>query len=488
MFAAIWIPSFCLQAAQRWRDEPPAVAVIDGTQNRALILDVSPAARREGVHAGMTAAQGLARCPALRILQRSLSQEAACSALIVEAGFGFSPRVEATAPDTATLDLTTAPKNTCWQQLGDQMIERLKTEALDVAVGFAPNADHALLAAQYASPVHVVYDGAVFCANLPVSALTPDARMLTILNDWGIRTIGEFLKLPKAEMVARLGTDATRMWKQASGRHKRALRVSEPTESFMEAFEFEYPVETTEPLLFLLRRFLDSLCARIRAQHRVVGRIQLTLPLDDGACHVREFAVPAPTTLVEVLYRIIDTHIETLRLEQQPVGIRLALVALAPLGRQLALFEKGLRDPNGFGETLARLKAVVGDGSVGMPAHADTHRPEVCVVAEFEESGAITALPVEFGLPLRRLRPPAPIGVRLLHRQPVWIDAPRWAGPVQQVAGPYRFSGDWWSGAPWAIEEWDAQIEGRGLVRLGRRGELWTIEGIYNLSHGCLLY
>lgn len=488
MFAAIWIPGFRLQAAQRWREEQPLVAVIDSAESRALILDASPAARASGVYGGMTATQGIARCPGLHILPRCLSQESACAALLVECAFGFSPRVEATAPDTVTIDLSKAPRNACWQRLGDEMVSRLKNESLTAVVGVASNADHALLAAHAASTVHVVYDGATFCAALPIASLGPSEPMQAIFEDWGIRTVGDFLRLPKPEVVARLGVEAEQLWKRASGRSKRALRLAQPLESFVEAFEFEYAVATTEPLLFLLKRFLDSLCARIRDQHRVAGRMRFTLPLDDGTCHKREFSVPAPTTVVDVLYRIIDTHIETLRLEQQPVGVHLELLAAAPLGRQLGLFEKGLRDPNGFGETLARLKAVVGDDSVGMPVSVDSHRPDVCAVAEFEENATVAPLPIEFGLPLRRLRPPVAVTVRLFNFQPIWIDAPGWGGPVSHVAGPYRFSGDWWSGAPWAIEEWDVEIEGRGLIRLGRRGDLWTLEGIYHLSHGSLLH
>jgi protein ImuB len=334
----------------------------------------------------------------------------------------------------------------------------------------------------------VVYDGSAFCAALPVAALEPDARTLSILEDWGIRTIGDLLRLPKADVVSRLGAEAEKMWKRASGRSKRALRLPRPLESFVEAFEFEYAVETTEPLMFLLRRFLDSLCARIRDQHRVVGRMRFTLPLDDAGKHEREFAVPAPTTSVDVLFRIIDTHVETLRLEQQPVGIRLELLAAAPLGRQLALFEKGLRDPNGFGETLARLQAVVGDGGVGMPSIANSHRPDACMMAEFDEAASSASVPIQFGLPLRRLRPPSPIGVRISNSEPAWVDAPGWGGPVVRAGGPYRFSGEWWAGAPWAIEEWDVQIDGRGLVRLGLRENCWTIEGIYNLAHGSQLH
>jgi protein ImuB len=483
MFGVIWLPDARLQAALRWREKPAAAAVIDRAETRAVILEVCPGARAGGVRAGLTAAQGLARCPGLRILPRSPAQEDACAALLVETALGFSPAVEATAADTVTLDLTTAPRSACWQQMGEEMCRRLHTEGVEAVVGFAPHPDHARLAARCAAPVNVVYNGALFCGTLPVTALEPDARQAGILHDWGIHTIAELLRLPRAETIARLGGDAQRLWEQASGRRRRVLRLERPREVFREAFDFEYPVETTEPLRFLLRRFLETLCARVRDQHRVVGRLRLALPLDDGGCHERELAVLAPTSAVEGLYRLLDTHLETLRLDRQPTGLRLELFAAAPLGRQLDIFARGLRDPNGFGATLAQLKAVVGEDAVGRPKHSDTHRPDAGGLEDFEETPEAGPVPPDFGLPLRRLRPPVPIRVQVRGSQPVWIDAVDWAGPVVQAGGPYRFSGAWWTGAPWAIEEWDVQVDGRGLLRLGRRAEGWTVEGIYNLAH-----
>jgi protein ImuB len=482
MFAVIRLPDFRLQAALRWHDAPPAAALIDGAETRAVILEVSEGAQAAGVRPGQTAAQGLARCPTLRLLPRSPAQEEACAALLVETALGFSPFVEATAPGAVTLDLTTTPRHVCWLQLGGEMRQRLGAEGVRAVVGFAPNPDHAWLAARGAATVDVVYDGATFCRSLPVTALEPDASIQETLHDWGIRTIGDLLRLPCAETISRLGGSAQALWERATGRRKRALRLEHPPEVFLEAVDWDHPVETTAPLLFLLRRFLEALCTRVRDQHRVVHRLRLTLPLDNGTRHEREFSVLAPTCGVESLYHLLDTHLETLRLDQQPTGVRLELFASAPLGRQLDIFARGLRDPNGFGTTLARLKAVVGEHGVGRPKKSDTHRPDAAEVGEFEEHPAAEAAALDFGLPLRRLRPPVPVNVRLRDFQPAWIDAVGWTGPVLRAGGPYRFSGAWWTGTPWGVEEWDVQVDGRGLLRIARRANSWTVEGIYNLT------
>ena len=64
MFATILLPNFYLQAIARQqpklREQP--LAVLDATAIKAVILQLNEAAEKEGVRAGMTPSQALARC------------------------------------------------------------------------------------------------------------------------------------------------------------------------------------------------------------------------------------------------------------------------------------------------------------------------------------------------------------------------------------------------------------------------------------------
>lgn len=480
MFAVLRLPYFYLQAAQRWRAKLPFVAVSDDTKTKGPILESSLSAQACGVLPGMTAAQALARCPELHLLPKCPLQEAACSRILVETAFQYSPYIEATVPHIVTLDLTHAPKNTCWQHLGEEIVGALQKEQLTSVISFACNPDYAWLASHNDHAVNVIYDGPLFCANLPLTALGLDSKKLEIFQAWGIRTIHDFLQLPKDDVTARLGIDVQHLWERASGQSKRVLHYLHPPESFIESFEFELPIETVEPLLFLIRRFLQSLCARIGKRQRMVGKMRLYLSLKGKMQHEREFSVPTPTLSVEVLYRILNTYLEVLQLED-PIGdIQLELISTYLVSRQLALFEKPI--PDSFGITLARLEAIVGRTRMGVPARVNNHSPREFTLEEFpQELPTLNKNSIQYGLPLRRFSSPLPIKVRMLNFRPAWIETPNWEGFLSQVSGPYRFSGEWWSDAPWSIEEWDVQIEGRGLVRLGRCEGNWTLEGIYNI-------
>src|SRR6266536_99639 len=94
-------------------------------------------------------------------------------------------------------------------------------------------------------------------------------QILTILHKWGIYTLGQFAALDKDQLGARLGPEAVRMWERANGQSGRPLKLVRQPESFEESFEFENEIETAEPLLFMLRRFLEQLALRLAAIYLV---------------------------------------------------------------------------------------------------------------------------------------------------------------------------------------------------------------------------
>src|SRR5215472_18832908 len=89
-------------------------------------------------------------------------------------------------------------------------------------------------------------------------------EIFTILHKWGVHTLGQLAALDKEQVGTRLGPEAVRMWERATGQSNRVLKLIRPPESFEESFEFEREIETVEPLLFILRRFLEQLAVRLR--------------------------------------------------------------------------------------------------------------------------------------------------------------------------------------------------------------------------------
>ena len=106
-------------------------------------------------------------------------------------------------------------------------------------------------------------------------------RILWILHQWGIHTLGQLAALPRDDLAARLGARAVELWERANGRAERILKLVSPPESFIESFEFENEIETIEPLLFILRRFLQQLATRLNAIYLVAKELRLRLTFAD---------------------------------------------------------------------------------------------------------------------------------------------------------------------------------------------------------------
>lgn len=482
MFACLLLPCFRLQAALRWRNWRGSAVVVDDTSSKGIILEANHAAAACQIFAGMTTTQAMAHDRRVLILPRAPDQEVCLSQLLVERGLALSPEIEVSPEGFCVANLQNVAAGTCWQQLADTQIALLRAQGLAAQVGLASTPDLAILAAKGAiRHAAIVYDGPAFVAPLPIQALEPSLALTEILRDWGIRTVGEFLALPGSDVSERLGSEAQALRRKVSGQHKRPLQIVRTPPDYAEAFDFDYEVDTTEPLLFLLRRFLEALCDRLRTVYRVAQSLRLSIPLDDGSRHERVFCIPAPTADVEVLFRVLATYLETLQLPQRPVGVRLRIEPALPARDQLSLFESALRDPNLFGETLARLKALLGNNAVGIPLVQDSHRPDDFLLADTFPPFQVMPSAPRYGLPLRRYRPAFPGSVQTMNGRPATLESSVITGYIQQCSGPYRLSGHWWDQESWETEEWDVEIREGGLYRISRHQERWLVEGNYEV-------
>jgi protein ImuB len=491
MFGVILLPDFALQAALRHRPElwtrPVAVLEETGAANKAFILQLTGPARAAGVLAGMSSSQGLARCRELLLLPRAREQETAASAALLESGFSCSPWVEATGEGICTFELRANARESCART--ENVPTQLARLHLAARIGLADNPDLALLAAHHADPFLCVTDSRAFLADLPVSALAPAPAIAAILQQWGVRTLGALTALPEEALTERLGPEGHMLWQRAAGRTQRLLRLAIPPAVYEESIEFEHEIETLEPLLFIVRRFLDQLVARLAAAYRVPGELELVLTFASGEEHRGVFRIPSPTADVEVLFRVVHTHLEDFTASSPITALRLGAKPARPPSQQFGLFETALRNPNGFYETLARLGALLGADRAGCAVPADTHRPDRFEIAvpDFLNlassspagGGRVAEEPAVYGPPLRRFRPPVPAQVEVVAGEPVRMLSAEGSGGICARRGPYQISGDWWDQA-WSCEEWDVELAGRQLYRISHQPDGWFVEGVYD--------
>src|SRR5438132_3854708 len=149
-------------------------------------------------------------------------------------------------------------------------------------------------------------------SELPKAAQDRQAeiqQIFTVLHKWGIHTVGQLAALDKEQLAARLGPEAVRLWERANGISNRLLKLVQPPESFDESFEFEHQIETAQPLLFMLRRFLEQLAMRLSAIYLVAREVRLRITFANKQSYERIFKIPQPTNDVDLLFRILQTSL-----------------------------------------------------------------------------------------------------------------------------------------------------------------------------------
>jgi protein ImuB len=386
-FAALFIPDFALQAVLRHTPELRAlpVALIPENTPRACIIQATPTAHEAGVILGMTPSQGLARCRDLKIIKASHEAARCANAALFDYAWSISRFVEQTGPGicTVALDETQPHRGAEWR-------EGLRQLNLHARIGIAPHPDLALLAAQSSHDWRAV-DAANELGEISLEILEPSPAIAAIFRKWGIHTLHDFVRLGRERLVERLGAEVLPLFDRAAGNVERPLRCAMPAESFEEQIEFESEIETLEPLLFMVRRFVEQLTTRLQSIYRVIAELTLRLGLANGEEYVRIFKVPSPTGNVDVLFRMLHTHLENFRAVHPIASLSLSAAPTRPVRQQFGLFESALRDPNQFYETLARLSALVGHDRVGTVMLEPTHRPD-----------AFRFLPECFGAPSTR--------------------------------------------------------------------------------------
>ena len=514
MFAAIYIPDFFLQAALRHEPElfsHPVALLHEGLKS---ICQFTSTARAAGIGAGLTSTQALGRCPTVLIRPRSPALESLATEVLLECAYAFSPNIESTAPGICTLDLKglqnvlpasgrqNGPQNfsgdsgkltgvsvgeTPAARWGEKIIAQLASLNLRAQIGIAENPDLALQAAKIAQPFFLVDNSAEFLSALPVESIEPPAPVLDLLRRWGIHTLGEFTALQKEKLVERLGTDALELFDRATANTLRPLTLVRPREIFEESAEFEHEIETLQPLLFVLRRFIEQLSRRLELFCFVAQEIQLRLTPATGGNLEHAFRVPSPTRHIDTLFRMLQTHLETIQTDSPLIALHLAIKPAQPEHFQFGLFETALRDPNHFYETLAQLTSLLGAERVGTPVLENTFRPDAFRIepvnfeSEKEFRSGDSAAPKATGLSLRRFRPPVPATVQLRDGQPALLRSEKYVGAIAKANGPFRLSGFWWEQPQsWSRDEWDVQASTGELFRLFAQDGDWFVEGAYD--------
>ncbi len=490
MFAALHIPDFPIVAALRGdpqaRSTPCGILAPAGKLSDAKLplLALNRAARETGIMSGWQLNRALIRCPDLRLLTRDPAAEAEIRGQLVRLAETLTPDLELASADSVILDLSSR-RTSAEFELGELILS--DAEIWHARAG-SPDLAH-LAASQEATRGRLVTPADV--AGLPIEILGlvfRDNAPMSVLKLWGLRTLGEFMALPRQALCERLGPDVGRCHDLLHGKLSRLLRLYRPPESLAQSIEFDDPVISLDPVIFALKRLLHTLSGRLAARHLAARGVDLRLVLEAQPAVVRRIRFPEPQIAVECMLSPLQTMLDSLQLAGAVTALYLDAESTFATAAQREWFGRHLPQPERWAETLSKLEAMLGPGRVGIPVPPEPFTPDAFTL--HPAVGASHQLPQRLArpacpVPLHRFRPPRVISVahELRGRRP-WplalLNGPH-AGKIIALRGPFPASGAWWEPEEsWQRLEWDIQLASSHLLRLVfQTPDRWQLDGIY---------
>jgi protein ImuB len=506
MYACFHIPSFPVQAVLHLQPElrRRPVVILDGDPPSETVLSTNAAARQMGVTSGMTRLQAES-FPHLHLLRRSLIQESAARAALLDCASNFSPRIERVlihyAPDPSeavvldihgTKGLFGTP-----EILATKLRQSASTYGFLAHAATSTNFHTVICAARGFSGVKSLEPGdeAATLARLPLHVLDLSPEMAETFDLWGIRDCGMLARLPERDLVARAGFDRQRLRALARGEHPHLFVPIEPdfASQLVETMELEHPVDLRKPLLLLLSRLLDQLLLRAQTRSLAIASIEVKLRLDsseEGKArqHARTIRPALPSQDARRLLKLVQLDLEAHPTEAAVIA-EMRVEAARPHVVQHGLFLPQGPEPDRLEVLLARLKKLLGEGGVGSAQLQDTHQEDGFLMRGFAppplRDDPVPSVETNPPAAFRVCRPPQAIGVTLRSKQPIAITLEGESFTVVTRAGPWRRSGEWWSQTNWCREEWDVLLSGREAQRVCRiahdpSSPCWYLMGAYD--------
>ncbi len=421
--ACLFIPLFPLAA--RLRSEPElageTVAVCEGNGSAARVVGASRPARRSGVRSGMSLAQARGILPSLIARGRDASSEGSAHEALLETATSLSPRLEDAAPDIVFADVSGMERlydGAAYEHdMGQAAIIAASSLDLPIRVGIASNKLAARIAAHMPDSPKVVPAGeeTLFLAPLPLTHLALDRRLMDTLRRWGVRTLGDFARLPADRTASRLGPAGASAHRAARGVDSSPLEPHHPPPTFHEGMDLEWPVVTVEPLLYALRQSLERARKRLEREDLACTLLELELGLEPEGAEHRTIRLPAPTRNVDALLALVHLELES----RPPRAAVVSFITIThpdrPRRGQLTLFGAPEIHPDKLAGSLAHLAARLGPDRVGSPRTVDGYLPERYENVPFEPPAAPKIRQQSRQgrglLAVRVLRPPVPLEV-----------------------------------------------------------------------------
>jgi protein ImuB len=440
--------------------QPVAIAESD---RRATLVACNAMAHAHGVRLGHSLNASIALCAQLQFLPRDQHSETQLLESLAAHCERYTSTVSVEAPNQLLLEVRGSIKLFGGiEALMSTLSSDLTSRGCIPQLALAPTAQAALWLSRAAATPVVVTPRHLMArlAPLRVSHLSWPADIELRLARFGVLTIGDLLRLPRAGLARRIGHERLAELDYALGRHRQVRRRHQSTQSYVDVVLLDFEIETTGLLSTVIEKRMQRLHAYLARRTLATDRLHIDLQHRDRSITPLIIGLAGATSDTLHIAKLMREHLGKLVLAAPVAELRIRvdrLLAQPAVSCELfssQLMESVTVNTDAQARLLEQLTSRVGSRLQQVTAQPD-YRPELANRVD------VASMPGAL--------PPAQIPPSLATR-PLWLlptpRAIRSRGTTHAYPSAEVVESGWWDGQP--------VLRHYSIARSRRGARAWT--------------
>ena len=466
------------------RPDVQPIVIASGAETDATVVAANRPAQTRGVSAGMSVSAACALASGLHTIARNAAKEHATLARIAAWALQFTSFVSIDeSGDASAVLLEIEGSLKFFGGLGKlyQHIARGIAElGFDASIACAPTPLAAQWFARAGVSVRVQHHDALRHAleQLPADLLCDSEATRIQLENFGARTLGDCLRLPRDGLARRAGPHLPDQLDRALGMRPDPRLPFVAPQTWSATLPLPAPVAQADALLFAARRLLAELCGWLTATGHGVQRPRFEFIHEKKLVTIITLELANATRDLNHLTNLLRERLARTELPCATMEIAIASGRVTPLAsRNLAFFPDSAGQAESSSRFVERLSARLGANTIcGLTPHAD-YRPERAWRACRPGTATNETTSLMPTRPLWLLSTPRPL--RETNAAPHEHDG----DPLSLLAGPERIEAGWWDGQHVARDYFVARNAAQSLLWIYRERNVpvrWYVHGFFS--------
>ena len=366
-------------------------------------------------------------------------------------------------------------------RIEQKILEQLQKQNIAGSIAVAATVETAALLARQGDGLTSVQSPDKF-QQLPLASLSIEQDTLNIFSELGLRRVEDLLAVPKDDLINRYGRTFSNVVDVIEQKGRQLLTPNVKDNQISWSYHLDSPVEDFEQLIFLLNHGLEKLFGDIARLALSTEQLDISFKLRNKTSKAYEIKTSFPTLERAFWLKLVNLRVALDPPESDIIAVNVVAHFTKPRPAQKGLYAVSRPEPERLLLTVNKLKKLVGEENVGIPVILNERlvepfaldadkMPEGRERLEIKAEKAIIAFSY--------FHPPVRAEVLVRDGSLIFVKTRYFEGHVSEYSGVWKSNSKWWDRS-WKTEEWDIEIENKGIYRLSKAGNEWFLVGEYD--------